>query len=130
MNAKKNVILQIAAGMNPGGKIYNVVMLLLFLSLISLPAYAQGGAPGTDGLNNLAQSIQTFMIQALVIAGPVSILLGFGMIFFGGFNPQWKQRGIEVIKWTVIGAIGVGLIATGLWAFIQSSSGLGSGGGG
>lgn len=84
----------------------------------------------TGGLTQLAAAIQNFLVQALIIAGPVSILLGFGMMFFGGFNPQWKQKGIEVIKWTIIGAIGVGLVATGLWAFIQAASGLGGGGGG
>lgn len=112
-------------------QIHRVTMGLMILTMISAGfAQAQGGGPGTGGLTNLAQTIQTFLVQALIIAGPVSILLGFAFIFFGGFNPQWKQKGIEIIKWTIIGAIGVGLIATGLWAFIQSSSGLGSGGGG
>ena len=73
-------------------------------------------------LQPMAEAIQAFLVTALIIGGPVLLVLGFVMMAFSGVNPQWKQRGIEIVKWTVIGSIGVGLIATVLWAFVQDNT--------
>ena len=73
-------------------------------------------------LQPMAAAIQSFLVAALLIGGPVLMVMGFVMMAFSGVNPQWKQRGIDIIKWTVIGSIGVGLIAAVLWAFVQDNT--------
>ncbi len=80
-----------------------------------------------DGAAALAETIRKLLFQAMLIGGPVSMLLGFGMMFVGGYNPQLKQKGIEIIKWTIIGVIGVGVVATVLWGVVEPI--LSSGGG-
>lgn len=72
-----------------------------------------------EGAAALAETIRGLLIQLMIIGGPVAILLGFGMIALGGFNPQMKQRGIDVIKYTIIGVVGIGVIATVLWGVIE-----------
>lgn len=73
-------------------------------------------------LQPMAAAIQSFLVAALLIGGPVLMVMGFVMMAFSGVNPQWKQRGIEIIKWTVFGSIGVGLIAAVLWTFVQDNT--------
>lgn len=89
----------------------------------------QGGGGGSGGLAQLAQTINNILIQIALFGVPVLLGAGFLMILFGGMNPQWKQRGIETIKWTLIGAIGLGIGVGVIQGFIVSAGGLGGGGG-
>lgn len=86
--------------------------------VLASPAYAQGGT-GTGEAAAVAEQIRDLLIQVLIIVGPVAILAGFAMMSFGGFNPSFKQRGIEVIKWTVLGALGIALAAGILWGLVE-----------
>jgi hypothetical protein len=95
-------------------------------ALFGLLVFFQGG--GGD-LATMADSIQNILIQVSIVSIPVLIAVGFVMILFGGVNPQWKQRGIETIKWAAIGAIGLGIGVGALQAFIVSAGGLSGGGG-
>ena len=70
----------------------------------------------------IATAIQGFLVAALIVGGPVLLVIGFVMMAFSGINPQWKQRGIEIVKWTVFGSIGVGLVAVILWTFVQDNT--------
>lgn len=110
----------------PLQRIFNVVMVLLVAGMVTVaPAYAQ-----TNELDSLAVAIRQILVQVIIIGSPVAYLLGFGMIWAGGFSPQWKQRGIEVIKWTTIGIIGIGILAGAMWTLLESNVPLDGGGGG
>lgn len=97
------------------GSVYAFNLLLLF----------QTG--GSAELTALATSIQNIIIQLIIVGLPVALVLGAAMIAFGGMNPQWKQKGIETIKWAIIGGILAGLGVGAIQAFIVSSGGLGGG---
>lgn len=75
-------------------------------------------------LEPIATAIQGFLVAALIVGGPVLLVIGFVMMAFSGINPQWKQRGIEIVKWTIFGSIGVGLVAVILWTFVQDNTAL------
>lgn len=70
----------------------------------------------------MAVAVQGFLVGALIIVGPLLIIGGGVMIGASGLNPAWKQKGIETIKMTIVGSIIVGLIAIGLWTFIQTNA--------
>ena len=80
------------------------------------------------GLQAIAATIQDFLVAILLIGGPLSLIAGFTMMAFSGFNPSWRQRGIDTVKWTIIGAIGVGVLALALWGWVQTGAGLQLGG--
>ena len=82
----------------------------------------------SSDLETLATNIQDLLQLVVLVGTPVLLAAGFVMITFGGMNPQWKQRGIETIKWTIIGAIGLVIGVGALQAFIASAGGGGGGG--
>ena len=79
-------------------------------------------------LEAMATTIQDFLIAVLLVGGPIALIAGFTMMAFSGFNPAWRQRGIDTVKWTIIGAIGVGVLAVALWGFIETGASLQIGG--
>jgi hypothetical protein len=102
----------------------------LILGSLILGDLLGGGAFGPavpwqdDSLASLAQTINDILIQLALFGVPVLLAAGFVMILFSGINPQWKQRGIETIKWTIIGAIGLGIGVGVIQGFIIASGGL------
>ncbi|MCG3211840.1 MAG: hypothetical protein FOGNACKC_05486 [Anaerolineae bacterium] len=103
---------------------YQRVLPALFWSLVlAAPAAAQSGAGDAAAV---AEQIRGILFQLMLIGGPVMLLVGFAMMFAGGINPQWKQRGMEIIKWTFLGALGIAVAQGVLWGIIEpllSSSG-------
>ena len=79
-------------------------------------------------LDAMAATIRDFLVSVLLIGGPLALVAGFVMMAFSGFNPSWRQRGIDTVKWTIIGAIGVGVLALALWGFVETGAGLQLGG--
>lgn len=105
---------------------YQRVLPTLFWSLmLAAPVAAQGG---TGDAAAVAEQIRAILYQLMLIGGPVMLLIGFGMMFAGGINPQWKQRGMEIIKWTFLGAIGIAVAQGVLWGIIEPLLSSGSGG--
>ncbi len=70
----------------------------------------------------IATAIQGFLVAGLIVLGPVLMVGGGVMIAASGVNPAWKQKGIETIKMTIVGSIIVGLVALGLWTFVQTNA--------
>ena len=94
--------------------------------LVLAPAVA--AQEGGGDASAVAGQIRDILFQLMLIGGPVLLLTGFAMMFAGGINPQWKQRGIEIIKWTFLGALGIAIAQGVLWGIIEPL--LSSGGGG
>lgn len=104
----------------------NGLPLLLFFLLVAVdPAAAQGG---TGDAAAVAEQIRSLLFQLMIIGGPVLLLIGFAMMFAGGINPRWKQQGMDIIKWTFIGAIGIAVAQGVLWGMIEPLLNSGSGG--
>lgn len=100
-----------------------VLPALLWSFVLAAPAAAQSGAGDAAAV---AEQIRGILFQLMLIGGPVMLLVGFAMMFAGGINPQWKQRGMEIIKWTFLGALGIAVAQGVLWGIIEpllSSSG-------
>jgi len=66
---------------------------------------------------------------ALIISGigfSILVILALVLVTFGGVNKQWKTKGMEFIKWGLIGVVGlatVSLIIPSLFEFINSLGG-------
>jgi len=96
--------------------LHRVAPVIYIMLVLAAPAAAQSG---TGDAAAVAEQIRTLLVQVLIIVGPVAILSGFAMMSFGGFNPSFKQRGIEIIKWTVLGALGIAIAASILWGLVE-----------
>lgn len=96
--------------------------LLLGSKLVSLGLMAMFFQ--VSGLEELATAVSDMITQVMVVGIPVALLAGAAMIAFGGLNPQWKQRGIETIKWTVVGGLLATLGVVAIKAFIANSGGV------
>jgi len=94
--------------------VHRVAPALFWMLVLAAPAAAQ--APDAEAV---AAQIQELLFQLMLVGGPVMLLVGFAMIFAGGVNPQWKQRGIEIIKWTFLGAVGIAVAQGVLWSVIR-----------
>jgi hypothetical protein len=98
---------------------------MFWMFVLASPVAAQTG--GSDPAA-VAETIRSLLYQLMLIGGPVMLLVGFAMMFAGGLNPQWKQRGMEIIKWAFLGAIGIAVAQGVLWGIIEPLLSSGSGG--
>lgn len=96
---------------------------LFWMFVLAAPAAAQSDPAA------VAETIRGLLFQLMLVGGPVMLLVGFAMMFAGGLNPQWKQRGMEIIKWAFLGAIGIAVVQGVLWGIIEPLLSSGSAGG-
>ena len=96
--------------------LYRGIPIAFWALVLAQPVAAQGGNGDAAAV---AETIRDLLFQLMLIGGPVLLLCGFAMMFAGGVNPQWKQRGIEIIKWTFLGAIGIAVVQGVLWGIIE-----------
>jgi|GEM_PF-1848745 len=100
---------------------------LLFLGggLNAFAASDTGGTIKATG-TKLFESLRSY---ALIISGigfSILVVLALVLVTFGGVNKQWKTKGMEFIKWGLIGVVGlatVSLIIPSLFEFINSLGG-------
>jgi len=101
---------------------------LLFLGGGLGNAFAASDTGGTIKATGtkLFDSLRSY---ALIISGigfSILVVLALVLVTFGGVNKQWKTKGMEFIKWGLVGVVGlatVSLIIPSLFEFINSLGG-------
>lgn len=110
-----------------GTRAYSVALAVCFMVFFQFaPAFAQSKGGKIKELGQtLFDNIRTY---GLIIAGcglGVLAVVGLILITFSGIQPSWKQKGGEMIKFGVIGCVGLALLSVVLPAFMELINGLG-----